>query len=199
MDEVRLKTPVPPLQVPTEDEVRAVLEECCRYSTFERRRNYAAILIMIDAGLRISELVHTLVQDWDLNERSLLVRRGKGGETPNNVRRSYDNEGYPGLSRDAARNEHRGLPVRGHSEPAAPASEPSADFAPIVMSGGPSTKPTPSPPCVEAFCCHLVAPEWDGPRSGAAAPRALHSVHDAALLVTCCRRPAAGPSSRCGC
>ena len=52
---VSVRTPATLPQVPTEDELRAVLASCP--PTFEGARNRAAILVMADAGLRASELV----------------------------------------------------------------------------------------------------------------------------------------------
>jgi site-specific recombinase XerD len=63
-------------QVPTEDELRAVLRLCSK--TGEGYRNRAMILVMADAGLRASEVLHLLVEDWNPQERSLFIRSGKG-------------------------------------------------------------------------------------------------------------------------
>jgi len=62
--------------VPTEDEVRAVLQRCPE--TFTGRRSRALLLVLADAGLRASELLHLLVEDWNPQERGLFVRCGKG-------------------------------------------------------------------------------------------------------------------------
>lgn len=72
----RLRTPKTLPQVPTEDELQAVLRACSTSTT--GRRNRAMILLMADAGLRASELVRLLVEHWTPAGRSLLVRGGKG-------------------------------------------------------------------------------------------------------------------------
>ncbi|MCL6551911.1 MAG: tyrosine-type recombinase/integrase [Firmicutes bacterium] len=62
--------------VPTEDELRAVLAACP--DTLEGVRNRALLLVLADAGLRASELLHLLVEDWRPSDRGLFVRAGKG-------------------------------------------------------------------------------------------------------------------------
>jgi site-specific recombinase XerD len=42
------------------------------------RRNRALILVMADAGLRASEVLRLLVEDWTPAQRSLFVRSGQG-------------------------------------------------------------------------------------------------------------------------
>ena len=71
-----IRTPTTLPQVPTEEELRAVLE-CCP-GTLVGVRNRAMILIMADAGLRARELLRLLVEDWNPQERSLFIRSGKG-------------------------------------------------------------------------------------------------------------------------
>jgi hypothetical protein len=71
-----LRTPKTLPRVPTEDEVRALLAICGE--TPAGKRNRAMLLIMADAGLRASEVLRLLVEDWNPQERSLLVRSGKG-------------------------------------------------------------------------------------------------------------------------
>jgi len=73
---VTMRTPSTLPQVPTEDELRAVLD-CCP-PTLVGARNRALVLVMADAGLRASEVLHLLVEDWSLQDRSLFVRSGKG-------------------------------------------------------------------------------------------------------------------------
>jgi len=63
-------------EVPTEDELRAVLA-CCP-PTLVGARNRAMILTMADAGLRAGEVLRLLVEHWNPAERSLFVRAGKG-------------------------------------------------------------------------------------------------------------------------
>ncbi len=59
-------------QVPTGEELRTVLD-CCP-STLVGTRNHALILVMADAGLRASEVLRLLVEDWNPQERSLFIR-----------------------------------------------------------------------------------------------------------------------------
>jgi integrase/recombinase XerD len=72
-----IRTPKTLPQVPTEDELRAVLA-CCG-DTLEGRRNRALILVLADAGLRAAEVLRLVVEDWNPGQRSLFVR-GKGGK-----------------------------------------------------------------------------------------------------------------------
>ncbi len=71
-----MRTPKTLPDVPTEDELRAVLAACP--DTLEGRRNRAPILVLADSGLRVSELLHLLVEDWRAVDRGLFVRAGKG-------------------------------------------------------------------------------------------------------------------------
>jgi site-specific recombinase XerD len=71
---VRLPKTLP--RVPTEEDVRAVLQQCS--DTLVGRRNRALILVLADSGLRASEVLHLLVEDWNPQERGLFVRSGKG-------------------------------------------------------------------------------------------------------------------------
>jgi site-specific recombinase XerD len=72
----RMRTPKTLPDVPTEDEFRAVLAACSE--TLEGMRNRVLLLVLADAGLRASELLYLLVEDWRPNDRSLFVRGGKG-------------------------------------------------------------------------------------------------------------------------
>jgi site-specific recombinase XerD len=72
----RPRIPLPLPDIPTEDELRAVLASCP--ATFEGVRNRAMILTMADAGSRAGELVRARVRDWDPVELSIFVRLGKG-------------------------------------------------------------------------------------------------------------------------
>jgi len=62
--------------VPTEEELRAALATCPE--TLHGTRNRALLLVLADAGLRASELLHLLVEDWRPADRGLFVREGKG-------------------------------------------------------------------------------------------------------------------------
>lgn len=72
----RIRIPKTLPQVPTEEEVRRVLQQCPQ--TVVGRRNRALILVLADTGLRASEILRLLVEDWNPSERSLFVRSGKG-------------------------------------------------------------------------------------------------------------------------
>jgi site-specific recombinase XerD len=62
--------------VPTEEELRAVLAACSE--TLEGIRNRALLLVMADSGLRASEVIHLLIEDWRPTDRGVFVRGGKG-------------------------------------------------------------------------------------------------------------------------
>jgi site-specific recombinase XerD len=62
--------------VPTGDELRAALAACP--DTLEGVRTRALLLTLADSGLRASEVLHLLVEDWRPADRSLFVRAGKG-------------------------------------------------------------------------------------------------------------------------
>jgi len=71
-----MRTPKTLPSVPTEDELRSVLAACPE--TREGMRNRALILILADSGLRASEALHLLIEDWRPADRGLFVRAGKG-------------------------------------------------------------------------------------------------------------------------
>lgn len=71
---IRLPKTLP--HAPTEEELRAVLSACG--TDFIGKRNRALILVLADAGLRASEVLRLLVEDWTPTQRSLFVRGGKG-------------------------------------------------------------------------------------------------------------------------
>jgi site-specific recombinase XerD len=62
--------------VPTEEELRAVLATCPE--TLHGTRNRALLLVLADSGLRAGEVLHLLVEDWRPSDRGLFVRAGKG-------------------------------------------------------------------------------------------------------------------------
>jgi site-specific recombinase XerD len=72
-----IRTPKTLPQVPSEDELRAILG-CCG-DRLEGRRNRALVLVLADAGLRAAEIARLVVEDWNPSQRSLFVR-GKGGK-----------------------------------------------------------------------------------------------------------------------
>jgi integrase/recombinase XerD len=63
-------------EVPTDEDLRAVLTVCPE--TLEGIRNRALLLVLADSGLRASEVVHLLIEDWRSSDRGLFVRAGKG-------------------------------------------------------------------------------------------------------------------------
>jgi site-specific recombinase XerD len=71
-----MRTPKTLPDVPTEHELRAVLLACP--DTLEGTRNRALILTLADSGLRASELLHLLIEDWRGVDRGLFIRAGKG-------------------------------------------------------------------------------------------------------------------------
>jgi site-specific recombinase XerD len=71
-----MRTPKTLPDVPTEEELRAVLAACS--DTLEGVRNRALILVLADSGLRAGEVLHLLVEDWRPSDRGLFVRAGKG-------------------------------------------------------------------------------------------------------------------------
>src|SRR3990170_385970 len=71
-----MRTPKTLPQVPTEDEIRAVLKQCPQ--TLAGRRNRCLVLVMADAGLRAGEVLRLLIEHWNPSQRSLFVRGGKG-------------------------------------------------------------------------------------------------------------------------
>jgi len=70
-----MRTPKTLPDVPTEEELRAVLAACP--DTLEGIRNRTLTLTLADSGLRASEILHLLVEDWRPADRGLFVRAGK--------------------------------------------------------------------------------------------------------------------------
>jgi len=71
-----IRTPKTLPNVPTDDELRAVVLACP--DTPEGTRNRALMLMFADSGLRASELLQLLVEDYRPADRGLFVRAGKG-------------------------------------------------------------------------------------------------------------------------
>jgi integrase len=71
-----MRTPKTLPDVPTEEDLRAVLAVC--QGTPEGTRNRALLLVLADSGLRASEVLHLLIEDWRSGDRGLFVRAGKG-------------------------------------------------------------------------------------------------------------------------
>lgn len=72
----RPRIPLALPDLPTEDELRAVIASCT--ARFEGTRNRAMILTMADAGLRAGEVARVRAGDWDPAELRIIVRSGKG-------------------------------------------------------------------------------------------------------------------------
>ncbi len=73
---LRIRTPKTLPQVPTEEELRKALQ-LCSHSQIGRRHR-ALLLTLADSGLRASEALHLLVENWNPTDRSLFIRCGKG-------------------------------------------------------------------------------------------------------------------------
>ncbi len=71
-----MRTPKTLPDVPTDDELRAALTACP--DTLEGERNRTLILTLADSGLRASEVLRLLIEDWRASDRGLFVRAGKG-------------------------------------------------------------------------------------------------------------------------
>lgn len=106
----RVKPPhVPELETPVlrEEQLKAILK-VCEGNDFIARRDMAMIRLLIDTGLRRSELAGLSVEDVDIRQRLLRVR-GKGGRirvVPFGIKASRDLDRYL-RSRD--RHQHREL------------------------------------------------------------------------------------------
>jgi site-specific recombinase XerD len=61
----------------TTDEIERLLGACAANTIFDIR-NKAMISMLLDSGLRVSELAGLTLNDVDLNSGSILVRHGKG-------------------------------------------------------------------------------------------------------------------------
>jgi len=69
-----MRTPKTLPDVPTEDEVRAVLAVCPE--TLEGVRNRTLLLVLADSGLRANEVLRLLVEDWRPVDPGVFVRAG---------------------------------------------------------------------------------------------------------------------------
>jgi integrase/recombinase XerD len=76
MKGLHIRTPKTLPQVPTEEELRKVLQQCS--NTLIGKRHRALLLTLADSGLRASEALHLLVENWNPSDRSLFIRCGKG-------------------------------------------------------------------------------------------------------------------------
>lgn len=70
-----MRTPRALPRVPTDEELRGVLAACP--NTLEGIRNRVLILVLADAGLRASEALRLLIEDWRRTDRTVRAR-GQG-------------------------------------------------------------------------------------------------------------------------
>lgn len=66
-------------KVLTNDEVKAVLKTC-EGKSFLDKRDYAIIMLFIDTGIRLMEMVNIELDDIDWANQAITIRRGKGGK-----------------------------------------------------------------------------------------------------------------------
>lgn len=71
-------TPVTAPQVMSEDEFKRLLK-ACEGQDFTSRRDTAILRVLIDCGIRRGELAALTVEDVDLDNQVLTIRRRKGG------------------------------------------------------------------------------------------------------------------------
>jgi len=77
-----LKKPKPDnkvIQALTPNEIEKLFEVCSKKSALDTR-NKAILSILLDCGLRISELSKLTIDDMDMDNATLLIRYGKGGK-----------------------------------------------------------------------------------------------------------------------
>lgn len=67
------------VQALTANEIKRLLDTCSGKSMLDVR-NKAILSILLDTGLRVSELANLRLEDVDLNTGAVLVRHGKGGK-----------------------------------------------------------------------------------------------------------------------
>jgi site-specific recombinase XerD len=71
--------PEQPVPILTDDELTRLLANC-KGATFENRRDEAVIRMLLDTGIRASELINLTLDDVDLSTQLAFVE-GKGGRT----------------------------------------------------------------------------------------------------------------------
>lgn len=64
-------------RVPASDEVRALVKACGQ-TAVEELRNRSLVLLFVDSGLRLSEVIKLRVEDLRFAERTVFVKSGKG-------------------------------------------------------------------------------------------------------------------------
>lgn len=73
------RVPVVPPPVLTDEEILAVLAACkADRNRFDGTRDAAIVLTLLDCGMRLSEIANVLVEDVDLDSRTMLLRVTKG-------------------------------------------------------------------------------------------------------------------------
>lgn len=161
-----MRTPKTLPDVPTDDELRAVLAACP--STLEGTRNRALILSLADSGLRASEVLRLLIEVWRVSDRGLFVR-WQGPQGPRGLHRADYYSGAESLADAPPDAFSRGVPVRGSAGPTAQASAPGAEPPPPEYEGLPASAPPASPPCATALRGHQLAAQRCRARRSAAA------------------------------
>lgn len=73
------RAPIPIIQPLAQEQVEALLESCA--NSFTGVRDRLALLILMDCGLRASELCGLTLADVDTANQQFLVKRGKGGRS----------------------------------------------------------------------------------------------------------------------
>jgi site-specific recombinase XerD len=73
------KAPTRVINTFTSDQI-ARLIEICHQSNGSKYRNLAIILLLLDSGLRVSELTGVNLKDLDLSDGCITVRKGKGNK-----------------------------------------------------------------------------------------------------------------------
>ncbi len=73
------KAPIRVINTFTSDQVSRLIE-MCNQANGSKYRNLAIILLLLDSGIRISELINVSLKDLDLSEGYLTIRNGKGGK-----------------------------------------------------------------------------------------------------------------------
>ena len=73
------KTEKKVIEALTPDEVARLMRCCSGKTTFDVR-NTAILSLLLDSGLRVSELAALIVDDINMSTGSILVRHGKGGK-----------------------------------------------------------------------------------------------------------------------
>ncbi|MCS7231621.1 MAG: tyrosine-type recombinase/integrase [Elusimicrobiota bacterium] len=100
----KIKSPKLPKQYPyvLSDEDIHKLIKACNKNLWEGFRNYVIIILILDTGIRLSELINLTLQDINWAKKSIFIRNGKGGK---------DREVYMG--RTLARELNKWIKMRG--------------------------------------------------------------------------------------